>query len=185
MGETKRREEMETRGSGDLDEVWRVLTATIKSFESHRHDYPAIEAAIKSFKEHRHEGVEDAAWRLEILETWRAAYTLRTADKLEELEENTFQTDQAMRLCRLLRRDLTGVMERLSKLEKAPVSSEKLEKEPTPNKIDIGEWARTNRAAIEAMQGRIFKCATCNRLVDVHHDGHSMLVKRCVCAEGA
>lgn len=134
-----------------------------------------IERMHKAFTEHRHEGVEDAARRLEILETWRAAYTLRTADKLEELEENTFQTDQAMRLCRLLRRDLTGVMERLSKLEK----------EPTPNKVDLGEWARTNRAAIEAMQGRIFKCATCNRLVDVHHDGHSMLVKRCVCAEGA
>jgi hypothetical protein len=158
MGETKRREEMETSGSGDLDEVWRVLTATMKSFESHRH-----------------EGVEDAARRLELLEDWKYKYMERTNDKLEELEENTFQTDQAMRLCRLLRRDLTEVMGRVAKLEK----------EPTPNKVDIGEWARTNRAAIEAMQGRIFKCATCNRLVDVHHDGHSMLVKRCVCAEGA
>lgn len=158
-----------------LKEINLVIENLTKALHAHRHDYPAFEAAIKSFKEHRHEGVEDAARRLELLEDWKYKYMERTADKLEELEENTFQTDQAMRLCRLLRRDLTGVMERVAKLEK----------EPTPNKVDIGEWARTNRAAIEAMQGRIFKCANCHRLVDVHHDGHSMLVKRCVCAEGA
>jgi predicted TPR repeat methyltransferase len=147
----------ETSGSGDLDEVWRVLTATMKSFESHRH-----------------EGVEDAARRLEILETWRAAYTLRTADKLEELEENTFQTDQAMRLCRLLRRDLTGVLERVAKLEKAPV----------PTQVP-GQY----KEAIFMMQGHHFNgplvCASCKRSLDSSYCGGTWQVDRCVCAEGA
>jgi hypothetical protein len=104
-----------------------------------------IEAATKSLAAHRHEGVEDAARRLEILETWRPVYTERVNDKLEELEENTFQTDQALRLCRLLRRDLTGVMERVSAIEKQPVPKE-------APKVNVREWCRTNRAAIEEVE---------------------------------
>jgi hypothetical protein len=112
MGETKRKEENEM---SELDDKVEELRA-------------AIEAATRAFHAHRHEGVEDAARRLEILETWRQVYVERTNDKLEELEENTFQTDQAMRLCRLLRRDLTGVLARVSGLEKQPVPNTEVER---------------------------------------------------------